>query len=156
MAVVVRRGGVRSSLGQTTAREGPSKSRCARGRQAEKPRVEKTGGQQGSPAPHIPRARTVVLGTSPHQARMGSWGRGQRRVAHPPKEVAVQEKVDLNVGVDVSKEKLDVSIRPLEKRFTVSNDPAGHAKLVEQLRGRPIARVVLEARAATRPPRPWL
>lgn len=57
----------------------------------------------------------------------------------------MQEKVELNIGVDVSKEKLDVSIRPLGERFTVSNDPAGHAKLVERLRGLPIARVVLEA-----------
>ncbi len=57
----------------------------------------------------------------------------------------MQETVELNVGVDVSKERLDVAVRPMGERFSVANDPAGHAELVRRLRGRPIARVVLEA-----------
>ena len=71
MGIVVRRRSVRSSLRQTTAKEGSSKSRCVRGRQIDYAKVEKTGGQQGSPAPHVPRARTVAQGPSPHQARTG-------------------------------------------------------------------------------------
>lgn len=145
MRVVRGRKGVRSSVGQTTAKEGSPKEHRARGRQTDKPLVAKTVGQQGSPAPHVPRARTVVLGTSPHHARTGGRGRGRGRVARPPEEDAVQEKQELNVGVDVSKERLDVSVRPLGGRFSVSNDPAGHAELVRRLQGRPIARVVLEA-----------
>ena len=57
----------------------------------------------------------------------------------------MQETSYLYVGIDVAKEKLDVSVRPLDERFSVSNDPAGHAMLVERLQGRPIARIVLEA-----------
>ncbi len=52
---------------------------------------------------------------------------------------------EINVGVDVSKEKLDVHVRPLGERFTVDNDAKGHARLVKRLRGRPIMRIVLEA-----------
>ena len=57
----------------------------------------------------------------------------------------MEEKLELNVGVDVSKEKLDVSIRPTGERFNVPNDPAGHEELVKRLVGRPICRIVLEA-----------
>ena len=57
----------------------------------------------------------------------------------------MQEKLELNVGVDVSKEKLDVLVRPLSERFSVPNDPRGHDELVKRLAGRSIARIVLEA-----------
>jgi transposase len=53
--------------------------------------------------------------------------------------------IELNVGIDVSKEKLDVAIRPLSERFTVSNDPIGHAELVKRLAGRGVVRIALEA-----------
>jgi transposase len=64
---------------------------------------------------------------------------------HPRKEDAVSEKPDLFIGVDVSKQDLDVHIRPLAERFKVSNDAKGHGELVERLRDRPIVRIVLEA-----------
>ena len=57
----------------------------------------------------------------------------------------MDEKIEINVGVDVSKEKLDISVRPLRERFTVTNDPGGHEELVRRLAGRPITRIVLEA-----------
>jgi transposase len=57
----------------------------------------------------------------------------------------VGKELELNVGVDVSKGKLDVSVRPLTERFIVSNDEAGHEELVARLSGRSICRIVLEA-----------
>jgi transposase len=145
MPLTLDQAGVGSGSKQTTAQEGASKTGGARGRQTVLPEVAKTVTQQGSPAPHVPRARTVALGTSPNQARMGGWGRGPRRGARPPKEEAMQEKLELNIGVDVSKEKLDVHVRPLSEQFTVDNDSAGHAELVRRLAGRPVVRIVLEA-----------
>lgn len=57
----------------------------------------------------------------------------------------MSEKPDLFIGVDVSKQELDVHLRPLAERFKVSNDAKGHGELVERLRGRPVVRIVLEA-----------
>lgn len=144
MRVVVRRKGVPSALGQLIVTEGLSKITRVRGRQIVASAVAKAGAKQGSPAPNVSRARTVAQGVSPHQARMGGGGRSQDLRAHPPREDAVQEG-EANVGVDVSKEKLDVHVRPLGERFVIDNDSKGHAVLIKRLRGRAIARIVLEA-----------
>ena len=134
-----------SSCARQEAGQGGARNKMARGRQIDSRQVAKTEHQHGSPSPHVPRARTVALGTSPHQASMGGWERGQRLRAGPPKEERVQRKLELTVGVDVSKERLEISIRPLSKRFSVANDPAGHEELVRALVGLPISRIVLEA-----------
>jgi transposase len=49
------------------------------------------------------------------------------------------------VGIDVSKDRLDVMVLPEEQRSSVSNDPTGWANLVEQLRGLSIAAIGIEA-----------
>lgn len=49
------------------------------------------------------------------------------------------------VGIDVSKSRLDVAIRPTDESFAVSNDEAGIARLVARLGEHPVACVVLEA-----------
>jgi transposase len=49
------------------------------------------------------------------------------------------------VGIDVSKAHLDVAARPAAAAFRVTNDPAGHAALVERLRPLAPALVVVEA-----------
>jgi transposase len=49
------------------------------------------------------------------------------------------------VGIDVPKAHLDVAARPAGAAFRVTNDPAGHAALVERLRPLAVALVVLEA-----------
>jgi transposase len=49
------------------------------------------------------------------------------------------------VGIDVSKDKLDVAMRPSEERFAVTNDDAGIAELITRLRPSRCERVVLEA-----------
>ena len=48
-------------------------------------------------------------------------------------------------GIDGSKDRLDVMVLPEEQCSSVSNDAAGWAKLVEQLRGSSIAAIGIEA-----------
>lgn len=50
-----------------------------------------------------------------------------------------------HVGIDVSKERLDVCLLPEDKTFVVSNDPAGIESLVGMLNEAPPELVVLEA-----------
>jgi transposase len=52
---------------------------------------------------------------------------------------------DVFVGIDVSKDRLDVHVRPLGSGFSVANDAAGHAALVARLRPLRTKRIVLEA-----------
>jgi transposase len=49
------------------------------------------------------------------------------------------------VGIDVSKDRLDVHLRPLGTAFAVARDGEGLASLVERLRGLAVALVVIEA-----------
>lgn len=49
------------------------------------------------------------------------------------------------VGIDVSKDQLDVHVRPLGSGFMVSNDATGYAGLIARLRPLRVKRVVLEA-----------
>jgi transposase len=48
-------------------------------------------------------------------------------------------------GIDVSKDRLDVMVLPEEHCSSVSNDAAGWAELIEQLRGFSIAAIGIEA-----------
>ena len=48
-------------------------------------------------------------------------------------------------GIDVSKDRLDVMVLPEQQRSSASNDPAGWAELIEQLRGFSISAIGLEA-----------
>lgn len=61
---------------------------------------------------------------------------------------AIQEEVTMSapvfVGIDVSKAQLDVAVRP-DGRFTVPNDEAGIAQVIERLSAEPPARVAVEA-----------
>ena len=49
------------------------------------------------------------------------------------------------VGIDVSKEQLDVAVQPGEAHWTVSNDEKGIGRLVSELKPLEPALVVLEA-----------
>jgi transposase len=53
-----------------------------------------------------------------------------------------------NVGVDISKDALDVAIHPEGKGFRVANTPEGHRALIQRLEGFEIARIVFEATGA--------
>ena len=48
------------------------------------------------------------------------------------------------IGIDVSKAKLDVAVRPSGERFTFANDDGGLRELVKRLRRIKPERVVLE------------
>jgi transposase len=52
------------------------------------------------------------------------------------------------VGVDISKDFLDVAFHPASETARLANDPAGHRALIEHLRGLNVARVVFEATGA--------
>ena len=49
------------------------------------------------------------------------------------------------IGIDVSKDRLDVHIRPDAKAFAVANTPAGIAELADQLAPFQVEKVILEA-----------
>jgi len=50
----------------------------------------------------------------------------------------------VNIGIDVSKERLDVAVRPSGERFSVTNDEEGHAELRKRLKKLKPERIVLE------------
>jgi transposase len=50
----------------------------------------------------------------------------------------------LNIGIDVSKSRLDVAVRPTSEQFSVTNDEAGHKELQRRLTKLKPERIVLE------------
>jgi len=61
------------------------------------------------------------------------------------------ESKGVSVGVDVSKQRLDVAIRPSGEWFWEANDERAVARLVKRLKPLGCARIVLEATGGTRP-----
>jgi transposase len=53
-----------------------------------------------------------------------------------------------SVGVDISKDALDVAVHPAGGSFRIPNDPQGHRALIKKLKGFDIARIVFEATGA--------
>lgn len=49
------------------------------------------------------------------------------------------------VGIDVSKETLDIAIRPTDEQFTIANEPRALRALVRRLRSLAVARIIVEA-----------
>jgi transposase len=47
-------------------------------------------------------------------------------------------QIALHVGIDVAKDRLDIAILETGELFTLDNDEAGHAALIERLSGSPI------------------
>jgi transposase len=56
----------------------------------------------------------------------------------------LKEVIMSNVGIDVSKAQLDVSVRPSGEKFSVANDEAGHQELLKRLKKLKPERIVLE------------
>lgn len=50
----------------------------------------------------------------------------------------------MNIGIDVSKSRLDVAVRPTSEQFSVTNDEAGHKELRRRLTKLKPERIVLE------------
>src|SRR6185437_7795312 len=53
-----------------------------------------------------------------------------------------------SVGVDISKDVLDVAIHPGGESYRVTNNPEGHRAFLKRLKGFEIARIVFEATGA--------
>lgn len=101
--------------------------------------VENTGGEQGSPRPKLrPGARTVERARArinQEWARAGNLLKGERSGM----------KKRMFVGIDVSKDKLDVAVGSDGELWQVTNDESGHAELLGKLEEVKPALVVLEA-----------
>ena len=54
-------------------------------------------------------------------------------------------QIALHVGIDVAKDRLDVAILETGELFTLDNDEAGYAALIERLSGSAIDTIGLEA-----------
>jgi len=60
----------------------------------------------------------------------------------------MEQSIQQNVGVDISKDFLDVALVPAGEDFRFANDANGHRALIKRLAGLPIARIVFEATGA--------
>ncbi|GAA0680249.1 IS110 family transposase [Marinobacterium maritimum] len=56
-----------------------------------------------------------------------------------------ESQININVGVDVGKSKLDIVLHPLDLHFQISNDEESILKVVHVLKKRNIERIVVEA-----------
>ncbi|WP_354412093.1 IS110 family transposase [Marinobacterium sp. MBR-111] len=56
-----------------------------------------------------------------------------------------ESQIQINVGVDVGKSKLDIVLHPLDLHFQISNDEQSILKVVHVLKKRNIERIVVEA-----------
>ena len=61
----------------------------------------------------------------------------------------MRSTVAQSVGVDISKDTLDVAIHPGGESFRITNNPEGHRALIKRLKGFDIARIVFEATGPT-------
>src|SRR5260370_15800523 len=98
-----------------------------------------TVGQRGSQSSISTRARTVAGVKSPHHARQGD-----RRARRPGRRAGMNAS-EVFVGIDVSKETLDVAVRPSGERWRTTNDERGITELVSRLRRMGAILVVMEA-----------
>ncbi len=60
----------------------------------------------------------------------------------------MRSTVAQSVGIDISKDTLDVAIHPGGESFRITNNPEGHRALIKRLKGFDIARIVFEATGA--------
>ena len=60
----------------------------------------------------------------------------------------MRSTVAQSVGVDISKDTLEVAIHPAGESFRITNNPEGHRALIKRLKGFDIARIVFEATGA--------
>ena len=60
----------------------------------------------------------------------------------------MRSTVAQSVGVDISKDALDVAIHPAGESFRITNNPECHRAVIKRLKGFDIARIVFEATGA--------
>src|SRR5690349_23096074 len=100
-------------------------------------RVEAGGSPQGAGPVKAEHKRGAPPAVSPQPERSPG-------PASPHQRSRVMDKPPTFVGVDVSKHRLDVHLRPSGEHFTVGHDEAGAAALVERPAALAPALVVLE------------
>ena len=93
------------------------------------------GEQEIAVQPLHSRARTVARAKSSYPARKGARGDRPGRL----------KMSGLFVGIDVSKARLDIAVRPSGEVWSVSNDEAGFGELVPRLQALKPTLIVLEA-----------
>ena len=60
----------------------------------------------------------------------------------------MRSTITQSVGVDISKDALDVAIHPAGESFRITNNPEGHRALIKRLGRLEISRIVFEATGA--------
>ena len=60
----------------------------------------------------------------------------------------MRSTVAQSIGVDISKDALDVAIHPGGESFRITNNLEGHRALIKRLKGFDLARIVFEATGA--------
>src|SRR5215472_18877376 len=100
----------------------------------------------GSIAERSPCAPGVSKPVCEHGARSAGPSIPNGRMGRPSSPHQQGREQDrMFVGVDVSKDRLDVHIRPSGTVFSVSRDEAGLSELVKQLAAMRLTLIVLEA-----------
>lgn len=56
-----------------------------------------------------------------------------------------ENQIEVHVGVDVSKSKLDIAFHPLNLHFSIPNDDHSIHKIIQVLKQHPVKRIVTEA-----------
>ncbi|GAB0152089.1 transposase [Marinobacterium sp. BA1] len=59
--------------------------------------------------------------------------------------IHTESQIEINVGVDVGKSKLDIVLHPLDLHFQIPNDEENILKVIHVLKKRNIKRIVVEA-----------
>src|SRR5262249_62421014 len=128
----------------TCAKPSAGRKRCGRGRSSN-PEPQEVVGEQESPRPnrHRRRARTVVRsGAKP--ARIMTQG-GARAVSQT--RVGAMEQSELvAVGIDVSKEGLEIAVGPSGEEWSERNDLQSVRRLVKGLPGQACGGIGVAAR----------
>src|SRR5208282_2326205 len=115
-------------------------ARSRRGRSLEH-RQQDAAGQQESPRLDHSRSKVrTVEGAGVKPGRISQGGTGSATA-----EVKTMERKGSYVGVDVSKARLDVALRPSGELFFEANDECAISRLVKRLKSLGCERIVVEA-----------
>src|SRR5437762_9847023 len=93
-------------------------------------------------SPRVDRSRPRVRTVEGTGSKPGRIAQGGIRSAHLEGKMGGQ---GIYVGVDVSKERLDVAVRPNGEFFSEANDKRAVSRLVKRLKALDCTRVVVEA-----------
>src|SRR6266436_1421442 len=107
-------------------------------------RLHKIAGAEAGGSPIVSRSLEIVTEPGAPSAIPSNPNSRSGRKASPHLQGRVKMEPCF-VGIDVSKDRLDVHLRPSGEAFAVARDGKGLEELIARLRGRPCQLVVLEA-----------